>query len=86
MLAGQLGTVRVGMDKTVITAAAAQAGSTLLLTFGGFAVEAPCLHEILDRLLEVPPAGMKVYIHVDARGTIATESEYLTLRRGLIGI
>src|SRR4030095_10144498 len=40
VLAGQLGTVRVGMDKTIITAAAAKAGSTLLLTFGGFAVGA----------------------------------------------
>ncbi len=38
VLAGQLGTVRVGMDKSIITAAAAQAGRYLLLVFGGVAL------------------------------------------------
>src|SRR6266403_156826 len=40
MLGGQLGTVRVGMDKAIITAAAVQAGNFLLLVFGGIAVAA----------------------------------------------
>src|SRR5205814_10506661 len=35
MLAGQLGTVRVGMDKAIIEAAAAKPGWYLLLMFGG---------------------------------------------------
>jgi methyl-accepting chemotaxis protein len=38
ILAGQLGTVRVGMDKAVIETAAAQAGQRLLYVFGGMAV------------------------------------------------
>jgi len=38
LLGGQLGTVRVGMNKSVITAAATQAGWSLLAVFGGFAV------------------------------------------------
>lgn len=38
VLAGQLGTVRVGMDKSVITVAATQSGRYLLLVFGGVAL------------------------------------------------
>src|SRR5262247_106391 len=37
VLAGQLGTVRVGMDRSIITAAAARSGQNLLLVFGGVA-------------------------------------------------
>jgi methyl-accepting chemotaxis protein len=40
MLGGQLGTVRVGMDKSIITASAVEAGNFLLLVFGGIAVAA----------------------------------------------
>jgi len=40
VLGGQLGTVRVGMDKTIITRAAVQAGNFLLLIFGGVAISA----------------------------------------------
>src|SRR5712664_4448230 len=40
MLGGQLGTVRVGMDKSIITASSVQAGNFLLLVFGGIAVAA----------------------------------------------
>jgi methyl-accepting chemotaxis protein len=40
MLGGQLGTVRVGMDKSIITASAVQAGNFLLLVFSGIAVAA----------------------------------------------
>src|SRR5258708_1222001 len=38
MLGGQLGTVRVGMDKAVIAAAATQSGNYLLLVFAGATV------------------------------------------------
>src|SRR5262245_2605280 len=38
LLGGQLGTVRVGMNKAIIGAAATQAGWRLLAVFGGFAV------------------------------------------------
>ncbi len=38
MLGGQLGTVRVGMNKAAITAAATRSGKSLLMVFGGFAV------------------------------------------------
>jgi methyl-accepting chemotaxis protein len=54
VLAGQLGTVRVGMDKTIITAAAAKAGSTLLLTFGGFAVAAVLAAMVFARRITRP--------------------------------
>jgi twitching motility protein PilJ len=38
VLAGQLGTVRVGMDRAIIAAAAARSGEYLLLAFGGAAL------------------------------------------------
>jgi len=38
VLAGQLGTVRVGMDRSIITVAAARSGRGLLLVFGGVAL------------------------------------------------
>src|SRR5437870_6510553 len=38
VLAGQLGTVRVGMDRSIITAAAAKCGQNLLLVFIGVAL------------------------------------------------
>lgn len=40
MLGGRLGTVRVGMDKSIITAAAVGAGNFLLLVLGGVAAAA----------------------------------------------
>jgi methyl-accepting chemotaxis protein len=40
MLGGQLGTVRVGMDKSIITVTAVQAGNFLLLVFGGVGLAA----------------------------------------------
>src|SRR2546428_4930562 len=38
VLAGQLGTVRVGMDRSIITVAAGRSGQNLLLVFGGVAL------------------------------------------------
>jgi len=46
VLAGQLGTVRVGMDKAIIEAAAIRAGKDLLLIFGGVSVAAVSLPEL----------------------------------------
>jgi methyl-accepting chemotaxis protein len=54
VLAGQLGTVRVGMDRSIITAAAAQAGRNLLLTFAGFAVAAALAGVIFARRVTRP--------------------------------
>ena len=59
VLAGQLGTVRVGMDRSIITAAAGQAGRNLLLTFAGFAVAAALAGVVFARRVTNPghPAG-----------------------------
>ncbi len=38
VLGGQVGTVRVGMNRGIISAAAARSGKNLLMVFGGFAV------------------------------------------------
>jgi methyl-accepting chemotaxis protein len=54
VLAGQLGTVRVGMDRSIITAAAAQAGRNLILTFGGFAVAAALAGVVFARRVTRP--------------------------------
>ena len=54
VLAGQLGTVRVGMDRSIIVVAAAQAGRTLLLTFGGFAVVAAAAGMVFARRVTRP--------------------------------
>jgi methyl-accepting chemotaxis protein len=54
ILAGQLGTVRVGMDRSIITTAANEAGRNLLLTFGGFAVAAALAGIVFARLVTRP--------------------------------
>ena len=54
VLAGQLGTVRVGMDRSIITAAAGQAGRNLLLTFAGFAVAASLAGVVFARRVTNP--------------------------------
>ncbi len=56
VLAGQLGTVRVGMDKAIIEAAAAQAGQWLLYVFGGVAVVAVLASIIFARRIIKPVA------------------------------
>jgi methyl-accepting chemotaxis protein len=58
ILAGQLGTVRVGMDRSIITAAANQAGRNLLLTFGAFAVAAALAGVIFARRVTRPIAQL----------------------------
>ncbi len=54
MLGGQLGTVRVGMDKAIITANAVQAGNFLLLVFGGVAAAAVLAGVIFARQITRP--------------------------------
>src|SRR4030095_9973458 len=54
VLAGQLGHVPVGMDRSTIVGAAAQAGRTLLLTFGGFAVVAAAAGVVFARRVTRP--------------------------------
>ena len=54
VLAGQLGTVRVGMDRAIIEAAAAKAGQRLLYTFGGVAVVAVLAGVVFARRISKP--------------------------------
>jgi twitching motility protein PilJ len=56
VLAGQLGTVRVGMDQTVIVAAASQAGKWLLLVFGGVTVATVLAGVVFARRITRPVA------------------------------
>src|SRR2546428_10435049 len=65
VLAGQLGTVRVGMDQSIITAAALHEGQKLLLVFAGVAVAAKPGNLILARRLTRPGAHVA---RVAARG------------------
>ena len=43
-------------------------------------------HEIFDRLLETPSAGVQVHVHADARAAVAREPQDLSLRRRIIWI
>ncbi|HKW94911.1 MAG TPA: methyl-accepting chemotaxis protein [Methylomirabilota bacterium] len=54
MLGGQLGTVRVGMDKAIITANAVHAGNVLLLIFAGVAAVAVLAGVIFARQITRP--------------------------------
>jgi len=58
MAAGKLGTVRVGMDRTLIDQAATASGRRLLLVFGGVAVFAVLLGGILARTITHPIAQL----------------------------
>src|SRR5438105_5575761 len=54
MLGGQLGTVRVGMDKAIIEAAAAKSGRWLLAVFGGVALAALLAGAVFARRITQP--------------------------------
>jgi len=56
ILGGQLGTVRVGMDQAIITAAATRSGNHLLLVFAGGAVLAGLAGVIFARQITKPVA------------------------------
>ena len=58
LLGGQLGTVRVGMDRGIIAAAASRAGWTLMAVFGGFAALAVGAGVIFARRITRPAALM----------------------------
>ena len=65
VLAGQLGTVRVGMDRSIITAAAARSGQNLLLVFGGVALLAVLAgavfaHQITKPVIQVVKVAERV--------------------------
>jgi len=58
VLAGQLGTVRVGMDTAIIEAAATKAGRWLLSVFGGVAVLAVLASTLFARRITKPIAAV----------------------------
>jgi methyl-accepting chemotaxis protein len=58
MLGGQLGTVRVGMDKSIITTAAVQAGNFLLMIFGGVALVAVLAGVVFARRITRPVGAL----------------------------
>ena len=58
MLGGQLGTVRVGMDKSIITASAVQAGNVLLMVFGGVALVAVLAGVVFARRITRPVSAL----------------------------
>src|SRR5581483_1231635 len=57
------------------------AGGAGSLALRGFAIQATRLHEVADRALEVPLAGVQVHVHPDARRAVAGEPEYLPVPR-----
>lgn len=58
MLGGQLGTVRVGMDRSIITTAAVQSGNALLLTFSAIAGVAVLAGVIFARRITRPMTAL----------------------------
>jgi methyl-accepting chemotaxis protein len=58
MLGGQLGTVRVGMDRSIISAAAVQSGNSLLLTFSAIAGVAVLAGVIFARRITRPMSAL----------------------------
>jgi methyl-accepting chemotaxis protein len=58
MLGGQLGTVRVGMDRSIITTAAVQSGNALLLTFSAIAGVAVLAGVIFARRITRPMSAL----------------------------
>src|SRR5438270_13930660 len=55
-------------------------------TFTCFAIQSACFHEILHRLLEAPLTSVQVNIDTYARGTVARESQDLSLRCRVLGV
>src|SRR5688572_13409840 len=78
MLGGQLGTVRVGMNKAIIEAAAMQSGWFLFTVFGGVALSAVVAGAIFARRLTHPLRSIvRVAEHVgrgDLSQTVAVQS------------
>jgi methyl-accepting chemotaxis protein len=77
VLAGQLGTVRVGMDKAIIEAAAIRAGKDLLLVFGGVSVAAVLAGAVFARRITQPVAQVVKVAERVGRGDL---SQLVTVR------
>jgi methyl-accepting chemotaxis protein len=77
VLAGQLGTVRVGMDKAIIEAAASRAGKDLLLVFGGVSVAAVLAGVVFARRITQPVAQVVKVAERVGRGDL---SQLVTVR------
>src|SRR5262245_14539974 len=71
MLGGQLGTVRVGMDRAVISAAAARSGNFLLVVFGGVAAAALLAGVVFARRITRPIAGLMRVAQRVGRGDLS---------------
>jgi twitching motility protein PilJ len=71
VLGGQLGTVRVGMDRAVIDAAAAQAGWSLLLAFGGVAAVAIAAGILFARRITKPLEALSTVAERVGRGDLS---------------
>jgi methyl-accepting chemotaxis protein len=71
VLAGQLGTVRVGMDKAIIEAAAIRAGKDLLLVFGGVSVAAVLAGVVFARRITQPVAQVVKVAERVGRGDLS---------------
>jgi len=53
---------------------------------GRFAVQSAGIHEIFDRLLESPSAGVEIHVNSNASSTIAGQAQNLSLRRRVVWI
>jgi len=71
VLGGQLGTVRVGMDRAVIDAAAAQAGWSLLLAFAGVAALAIAAGILFARRITKPLEALSAVAERVGRGDLS---------------
>ncbi len=71
MLGGRLGTVRVGMDKSIITAAAVGAGNFLLLVLGGIAAGAVLAGVIFARRITRPVNALMSVAERVGRGDLS---------------
>ena len=78
MLGGQLGTVRVGMDRSIIVAAAARSGWYLFAVFGGVAVLAVVAGAVFARRVTKPVSDIVRIAHQVGRGDL---SETLAVHR-----
>jgi GAF domain-containing protein/HAMP domain-containing protein len=72
MLAGRLGTVRVGMDRAVINASAARAGQILLLLFGCVAIVAVVAAVLFARRVTRPVKALVEVARRVGKGDLST--------------
>ena len=75
ILGGQLGTVRVGMDRAIIDTAAAQAGKFLLLTFSGVTLLAVIAGILFARHITRPLSSLTDLAQKMGRGDLTTTAQ-----------